>query len=378
MILFLFVFSLMIFSAHFYLWLRLIYNVIPMGTARYIGTVVLILLGLSTILGLVLSHFLPLKRQEPLAYVAYTWMGMALFLTLTLLIIDIISLAINHLTPLNIASYTYWPLLRATLSLLITTVLSAIGINRAVGEPEIVKYDVHLANLPKEFDGFTIVQLSDLHVAAVLEHNWLKKRVADTMALKPDLIAITGDLTDGMPKLVQNELLPLKELKAPFGTYFVTGNHEYISDAVGWVNFLPQVGLRVLRNEHLPLTKDGATIYLAGVDDHDSAGRAPGHGQDVSRATAGIPLGATIICLAHQPKTVEEAKNYGVSLLLAGHTHGGQLWPWTIMVKKAQKYFKGLYRVGNTQLIVSQGTGFWGPPMRIGSQSEILLITLHQ
>ncbi len=376
-ILFLVVFSVMVTGVHLYIWQRLVYSVTPPGLPRYIGTGIIILLGLSAILSFILSRYLPLKRQEPLAYVAYTWMGMLVFITITLLAIDIISLALTYLAHINLGTYSYWPLLRAALSVLIATISCAIAMDEAVGEPQITKYDIHLPDLPNDFEGFTIAQLSDLHIAAVLNHKWLEKRVSETMALKPDMVAITGDLTDGMPHLIKNELLPLKDLKAPYGTFFVPGNHEYISDADGWLKFLPEVGLKVLFNEHIAISKGEAVIYLAGVDDL-SAARYSGHGPDLARATAGIPGSAIVIGLAHQPNIADEAQNYGIDLLLTGHTHGGQLWPWTIFVKSVQKYFKGFYRVGHTQLLVSQGTGFWGPPMRMGSQSEILLITLHK
>jgi predicted MPP superfamily phosphohydrolase len=227
---------------------------------------------------------------------------------------------------------------------------------------------VTLAKLPKALDGFTIVQLTDVHIGGgpTLARDWLADVVARTNALAPDLIAITGDLVDGSVERLRDEVAPLKDLKARHGVYFVTGNHEYYAGAEAWIAELGRLGIRCLRNERLPIT-DG--LDLAGVDDYHAR-------PDLARALAGRDPNRALVLLAHQPRAVHEAAAQGVCLQLSGHTHGGQIWPWNSLVRLQQPYVAGLVREGQTQLYVSRGTGYWGPPMRLGTHAEITRVTL--
>jgi predicted MPP superfamily phosphohydrolase len=239
------------------------------------------------------------------------------------------------------------------------------------------RIEVVLPNLPEDFDGFSIAHLSDLHLDLVHGEEWLASVVEKTNTLKPDLVAITGDLAEGSVRQFGKETAPLKRLQAPHGTYFVTGNHEYFHDLEGWMGFLPELGIRVLRNEGLTLDAGGRGFFLAGVDDHDGARLAPDHGPDVAKALRGRNPGDPVVLLAHQPRIMDEAVRHGVDLVLSGHTHGGQIWPFSYLVYLQQPYVRGLKERDGTRLYLSSGTGFWGPPMRLGTTAEIALITLR-
>ncbi len=236
---------------------------------------------------------------------------------------------------------------------------------------------VTLAKLPAELAGFRIVQLTDIHVGPTIDGRWLRQVVAQVNALDPDVIAITGDLVDGPVANLREQVAPIGELRARHGVYFVTGNHEYYSGVDEWLAELRRLGVRVLRNERVTVRPaSGAAIDLIGVDDYHSA-TFPGHGPDLKQAVAGRDEQVPAVLLAHQPAAIGEAAQLGVDLQLSGHTHGGQIWPWGIFVRLQQPYIAGLHRHGGTQLYVSCGTGYWGPPMRLAAPAEITEITLR-
>ena len=259
------------------------------------------------------------------------------------------------------------------------TVLSAagVGIARGLGTLIVKPVEVILPKLPAELDGFTIVQLTDLHLGPMRGRAWMEEVVRRTNELKPDLVAVTGDLVDGTVAQLAADVAPLKDLKSSHGTFFVTGNHEYFVDLRGWLNHLSGIGLRVLRNERVRIEKNGASFELAGIDDHEGSRLEPGHGPNVPHALNGCPEDQAVVLLAHQPRAVYDAAEHGVGLVLSGHTHGGQIWPWGYLVYLQQPYVRGLHDYKGTQIYISEGTGFWGPPMRLGSTSEITKVTLR-
>jgi predicted MPP superfamily phosphohydrolase len=177
---------------------------------------------------------------------------------------------------------------------------------------------------------------------------------------------------------LRKDVAPLADLRAREGVFFVTGNHEYYSGATEWVAECERLGVRVLRNERVSVGRGGESFDLAGVDDANSRGKAPGHdGPDLGAALRGRDKSREVVLLAHQPVASEEAAANDVGLVLAGHTHGGQIWPFSYLVRLRYPYPTGLQRVGaRTQLYISQGTGYWGPPMRLGTDSEIAVIEL--
>jgi predicted MPP superfamily phosphohydrolase len=204
--------------------------------------------------------------------------------------------------------------------------------------------------------------------------------VRESNQLAPDVIAIVGDVVDGTVEQLRPVLAPMTELRARHGVFFVTGNHEYYarSGARAWMDEIARMGIRVLRNERVAIGSKQASFDLAGVPDHGAA-RFPNDGpsENVAQALAGRDPSRAVVLLAHQPIAIHEATLHGVDLQLSGHTHGGQIWPWGALVRLQQPYIRGLHRIGETQLYVSCGTGFWGPPMRLGAPAEITEIILR-
>ena len=252
------------------------------------------------------------------------------------------------------------------------------GVTRALGEPEIVDVPVTLAKLPPALDGFTIVQLTDIHVGGTIGRTFVEELVERTNALAPDVIALTGDFVDGSVDELRDGVAPFANLRAKHGVYFVTGNHEYYSGAPSWVAHFTSLGIRVLRNERVSIERDGAAFDLAGIDDHGAKRWGGDHGPDVARAIAGRDPNRALVLLAHQPRQVHMAAQHGVDLQLSGHTHGGQVWPWHYLVKIQQGgLLAGRYTIGNTQLYVSRGPSYWGPPVRVGAPPEITRVILR-
>jgi predicted MPP superfamily phosphohydrolase len=196
-------------------------------------------------------------------------------------------------------------------------------------------------------------------------------------ALAPDLIAVTGDLVDGPVAKLTDEVAPFAGLRARDGVWFVTGNHDHYSGAEPWVERLRALGLRVLRNEHVTLGDGGARFDLAGVEDHHARLVSEGWAEDLPAALEGRDASRPVVLLAHDPSTFKQASRLGVDLQLSGHTHGGQIWPFSLLVRLAVPFLAGLYERGNSKLYVSRGTGFWGPPMRLLAPAEVTEIVLR-
>jgi predicted MPP superfamily phosphohydrolase len=237
--------------------------------------------------------------------------------------------------------------------------------------------EVKLSRLPAARRGTTIAQITDLHLGPTIGRAYCQEVVDRINALNADIVAITGDLVDGSVDDLRDAAAPLGALKARHGVFFVTGNHEYYSGADPWIAELRRLGIRVLRNEHVVIgdgPDDPEGFILAGVDDYMAHG--DGHGPDMPRALQGRPTQSAVVLLAHQPRHVHEAEKLGVDLQISGHTHGGQIWPFHLVVRMVQPFVAGLGRKGNTQIYVSHGTGYWGPPLRLGTQAEITHLTL--
>lgn len=249
--------------------------------------------------------------------------------------------------------------------------------------PKVERVTIKLPTLPKAFDGFTIAQLSDVHIGPLLDKNFAQKIVTETMGLKADLIALTGDLVDGTIDQLHDHVLPFQQLRAEHGVYMVTGNHEYYSGADEWLNHFETLGVHTLRNSNKILEKKNETgelekLMIAGVFDLQGERFSPAHKSDPAKAASTTEQVACKILLAHNPRVIEESVNSNFHLQLSGHTHAGQFYPFTWIARMAHQYFEGHYHVNeNTQIYVNRGTGFWGPPNRLGKTSEITLITLR-
>ncbi len=232
--------------------------------------------------------------------------------------------------------------------------------------------EVPIDGLPAALHGFTIVQISDLHVGPTVKAPFVRAIVDRINTLDADAVAITGDLVDGRVQDLAHDVAPLADLRSRHGSFFVTGNHEYYSGAAEWVALLRTLGLTVLLDEHVVLDHGGAQLVLAGVADFSARHFIASHKSDPHAAMAGAPHGAGLrVLLAHQPRSADAAAHAGFDVQLSGHTHGGQFWPWNLLVKLQQPFVAGLHRLRTLWVYTSRGTGYWGPPLRLGAPSEI-------
>ncbi len=259
---------------------------------------------------------------------------------------------------------------------LLAPAITVVGFLMARRVAPVVEIDVPLADLPEALHGFTIAQISDLHVGPTIKRDFVEGVVERVNRLGADLVAITGDLVDGSVHELSHHTEPLARLESRHGTYFVTGNHEYYSGAHAWIRELERLGTRVLLNEHVVLHHEGARIAIAGITDFSAHFFDRSHASDPHGAMRGAPEDALKVLLAHQPRSAPHAERAGFHLQLSGHTHGGQFWPWNFFVRLQQPFTAGLKRLGRMWIYVSRGTGYWGPPMRFGIPSEITRIRL--
>ncbi len=255
-------------------------------------------------------------------------------------------------------------------------VLTTYGIPRARQLPDIKTVQVPIPDLPEDLVRFKIVQLTDIHVSATLRRPFVERVVAAVNTLSADVVVFTGDLADGSVARLTPDVEPLAKIKSTFGNFFVTGNHEYYSGAKSWVNKVRDLGFTVLLNEHQIITKKKGKVLLAGVTDYSAGRIMPSHASNPQKAMAGAPPSHVKILLAHQPRSFRAAALAGFDLQISGHTHGGQFFPWNYLVILNQPYVSGLHQHENTWIYVSRGTGYWGPPIRLGASSEITVLEL--
>ncbi len=255
--------------------------------------------------------------------------------------------------------------------------VTLVGFVNARRVAQVVEVEVPIAGLPAAFRGYSIVQISDIHVGPTIKRGYLNAIVTKVNALKPDAIAITGDLVDGSVQRLGIHTAPLERLSARDGAFFVTGNHEYYSGADQWIDEMRRLGVTVLMNQHVVREREGNALMIAGVADFMAHQFDESHRSDPHAAAAGAPDNVRIrVLLAHQPRSAEAAADAGFDLQLSGHTHGGQFFPWNLFVPLQQPYTAGLNRLRSLWVYTSRGTGYWGPPKRFGAPSEITRVTL--
>jgi predicted MPP superfamily phosphohydrolase len=376
---------------HLYLWTRLVRDPALAEPWRRMLT-----LWLAAAAVAIPASFFFMRRatgwSDGLVFAAMAWMGIAFLLFSVLLALDV-----ARWSAAGAVAIWEWmrsapdappdPARRVVLARAVAggAALAAGGatawaMRSALSEPEIHEVPVKVERLPRALSGLTIAQITDLHVGPTIREADVRRVVAATNALRPDVVAITGDLVDGSVAALERAVAPLAGLRARHGVYFVTGNHEYYSGAEAWIAHLRRMGVRVLRNERVSIGDGGASLDLAGIDDWRSRGMAPGHGPDLQQALAGRDPERSLVLLAHQPRGVDEAVRSGVELQISGHTHGGQIFPFTLLTSLVYPYLNGLYHHrepgAEGQIFVSRGTGYWGPPMRLGSPPEIARIVL--
>jgi uncharacterized protein len=315
------------------------------------------------------------RLGDLLAWIGLLSMGFFSSLLVLTVLRDLVLMGAHLLLSAQHAAALSAPSARWTLAL--TAFVTLAGLMVARQWPRVVDVDIPVINLPEGLHGFSIAQISDVHVGPTIKRGFVEGIVARVNDLKTDLIAVTGDLVDGSVQQLSHHTAPLAGLSAPHGVYFVTGNHEYYSGERAWTAEIRRLGLRVLKNEHVVLKHNGASLVLAGVTDLSAHHFDAAEHSDPVAAMRGAPAhaGARIL-LAHQPNSAAAAAHAGFDVQISGHTHGGQFWPWNLLVRFFQPFTGGLYRLKNLWIYVSRGTGYWGPPNRFGVPSEITRIRL--
>ncbi|WP_053143129.1 metallophosphoesterase [Erwinia billingiae] len=305
--------------------------------------------------------------------ILFNWAFCAIFLIALMQIatdaVTLISLIVQH-------KIAILPGYRYTIGL-IAVVLSAYGVHQAIRVPPVKNITVEVSGLPAEFEGYKIVQLTDMHISRLFPASWSSAVVKKANGLGADLIAITGDVIDGTVNNRRKDVEPLRDLSAPDGVYVITGNHEYFFEQKKWTEHLIQLGMKSLPNKHAVINRNGAKLLLAGVNDISASNRSS-TSSDLDQALENAPVGAPIILLDHQPRNARQAAARGVQLQLSGHTHGGLISGLDRFFAPANGGFvSGFYDVEGMTLYVNNGTGLWpGMALRLGRPSELTLITL--
>jgi predicted MPP superfamily phosphohydrolase len=261
----------------------------------------------------------------------------------------------------------------------LAAVAAAIGVHQAMRIPPRKDIEIAIRGLPRQFDGYTILHLTDLHISRLFPASWARAVVARSNQLGVDLIAITGDLIDGTLDARRADIAPLRDLKAPDGVYVISGNHEYIFGYATWMAHFAALGLRSLENRHIVLDRGGGKLVLAGITDRASR-RTEQPARDLAAVLEGAPEGVPVILLDHQPSDARHAAKLGVALQLSGHTHGGLILGVDRLAARANAGFvSGRYDVDGMTLYVNNGTALWpGFALRLGRPSELTRITLRQ
>jgi predicted MPP superfamily phosphohydrolase len=363
------------FLLHRYLWVRLVRAAgwPPPWTPGL--TAALVVLGALVPLTFLAMRALPRAIHGPIAWVAYVWMGLAFYAFLILVASDVALLVASWAgaTPDDPAKRRFLARALAVGAASLAALIGAAGAVNVARGFQVRRVRVPLARLPAKASGYSIVQITDVHVGPTIGREFVEAIVRQANALAPDLVVITGDLVDGSVAQLGPLVEPLRGLRARDGVFFVTGNHEYYSGADEWIAHLATLGIRVLRNERVAIRD---AFDLAGVDDASAHTILPHHGQDLPKAMADRDPSRAVVLLAHQPKAVREAIPLEVDLQISGHVHGGQMFPFNWLARLDQPLIAGLYRLGATWAYVSTGTGYWGPPMRVGSGAELTRIEL--
>lgn len=351
--------------------------------------------AVAALLTVALAFALSLSRMglegtvaDMVSWVAYVWMGLGLLLLLTGGMLDLY-LRVSRMRETRAGQESVDLNRRALITargekvaLGVAAAGAAVGLAQARGPFRVTRTEVEIESLPASFDGYTIVQVSDIHVGPTIKGSFVQRIVDEINALDADLVAITGDLVDGSLTRLSEHVARLKGIQSKDGSFFVTGNHEYYSGGQVWVDYVRSLGIIPLMNEHRVMTRGRDQLVIGGVTDYSAHRHDASHRSDVKAAFAGTDPDLTRVLLAHQPRSVFAAAKERVDLQISGHTHNGQMFPFNFVVAMAQPYLKGLAKVVESVtpmwIYVHQGTGYWGPPNRLGIAPEVAVLTLKR
>ncbi|TGL61318.1 metallophosphoesterase [Leptospira ognonensis] len=382
---FLTVFTTILGSAYIYTGIRLVEGLSLSGLSVYLfwGAIIVLILIIPV------SYFLSQVTasewvQSFFSYFAFTGLGFFTILFSLVILKDLATL-LFRLTQLSlwftlpqVGEGTYFKFSISLGLIGVAILLTLYGFYQTHQKLKTVLVKIHIKDLHADLEGFTIVQISDVHIGPTIKGKFLNRVVARINHLDPDFVAITGDLVDGPASRLKQHLLPLGDLKSKYGTFYITGNHEYYSGVHAWISEIKKLGIQVLINENKVLHHQGATVTVAGVTDLKAGSIVREHATNPLQAIQGGENSDFKILLAHQPNSIFEAAGLGYDLQLSGHTHGGQYFPGNILIYLAQKFVAGLHTYKDMLIYVSRGTGYWGPPLRIGAPSEITKLVLSK
>lgn len=367
--------------AHVYVAWRLASGM-PEGNEQWATITMMVLVYLILITGFQAREKVGTPTADAVSWAGFLMLGFFSWLFVLTLLRDALLLLVSFIQVSasfsNVTWATYVIQYSATMVIGLSIAASVLGLFNARRRPAIVNIDIAIPQLPQSLDGFRIAQITDLHVGPTIKTGFVERVVDATNALNADVIVLTGDLVDGSVERLSNHTLPLSGLAARHGVYAVTGNHEYYVGATPWIAELRRLGIVVLLNEHNVLEHNGSKVVLAGVTDFGAERFDMTQASDPGAALESAPDDAHVkILLAHQPRSIFAAARFDFDLQLSGHTHGGQYWPWGYFVPLQQPFVAGLHAYQNMQIYISRGTGYWGPPLRMGARSEITHIRLR-
>ncbi len=358
---------------HYYLGARLL-PAWPDGPWRVLGVAWLVASFALMPASMAAPYMVRQPFADRLAWGGYLAMGLFSTLLILTMLRDLSLLGVGWLHP---AWHGPWQAASAVAVPVASLLASTVGFVNAQRRPGVVEVTVPIADLPPDLEGYTLVQISDLHVGPTIKRRFVQRVVELANSLQPDVMAVTGDLVDGRVDDLAEHIAPLAGLHARDGVFGVTGNHDYYSGAQHWVPEYRRLGLCMLTNEHVVIERGNARLVLAGVTDYEAHNFFANERSNPHQAALGAPPDAAVrVLLAHQPRSAEAAHAAGFDLQLSGHTHGGQFWPWSLVVPLQQPYTAGLVRHGKLWVYISRGTGYWGPPKRLGAPSEVTRLRL--
>ena len=364
---------------HGYIAMRLLPSLAGFPGVQLVLVAVLALSTLLTPLGLAGRRLARPALADALRWAGLLCMGLFSSLLVLTLARDALLAALWLVLVLapDVLGLAHWRTASAQGVPLLAAFVTLLGFLNARRTAAVVRIDVPITGLPAAWHGFAVAQISDLHVGPTIRQRYVCRIVDRVNALDADLVAITGDLVDGGVGELAAQVAPLADLRSRRGTFFVTGNHEYYSGANAWIVELRRLGLTVLLNEHVVFEAPaGAPLVLAGVTDFGAGSFDAAHRSDPAAALLGAPPDAVRVLLAHQPRSAAAASSAGYDLQLSGHTHGGQFYPWNLLVRFQQPFTGGLRKWEKLWVYTSRGTGYWGPPKRFGAPSEITYLRL--
>lgn len=361
--------SLMV-GLHWYLGARLIRDTgMPEPYATIAWVLVWLFFG-SIFAGFLGGRLFPRPAAKIFQWLGFVWMGAFGLLLVTTSLSDLALFIVSKFTALDAS----WQSLRAfgVLGVVVPALAWGFYVSR---RPVTRRVEVDIPGLDPSLDGFRIVQITDVHIGETLGRDFARQVADHVNSLKPDIVAVTGDMIDGSVARLHEEVAPLGEMRGKYGVYYVTGNHEYYHGGASWEAEGRKLGFTVLHNEHRVIA-DGKLV-IGGVTDVEGARFSEAHAPRVDVAFAQAPAGVPRILLAHQPRFAKYAKDASISLMLSGHTHGGQIFPFMVFVRLQQPVVRGFEKIHGVPTYTSNGTGYWGPPFRIGPRGEVTELILR-